>query len=527
MTFERPASTIVGRTLVIALALLMVTSTGCGPSASEPTATTGPATTAAAATTAATTTTVAAPDTTTPTRPPSTLVWEPCGVAECATLTVPLDHDVPSQGTIDLAVARRPAQRPEERIGVLLYNPGGPGVPGVPMVTDWAGDQFSWALLDRFDVVSWDPRGVSEGAAVDCVDDPEELLSHDPTPETVEEAALIDAAIGEFAAGCAERSGDLLPYLSTVSTARDMDLLREALGEEQISYLGVSWGTALGSIYATLFPERVRAMVLDSAFDLSAPLADLIVPRVEAEERALNLMLEQCAADSACPFHNDGNPFAAFDQLLARLDTDPLVVDDTEVGLGHARSALFFGLVYEEHRIWAEWSDLTRALAEAQDGNGRRLRDLGGLNAGIESQFAIECLDWPRDAWEPSQSTVDAVLAAAPRLGPLYAESPFVCGFWPAEPDPPPPLTAADAGPIQVIGSTGDIATPLQASRDLTDHLDEGVLLIVEANNHGGYFIDPDNLCVIETIDRYLTDLEIPANESHCILGDPQLQPPG
>ena len=141
------------------------------------------------------------------------------------------------------------------------------------------------------------------------------------------------------------------------------------------------------------------------------------------------------------------------------------------------------------------------------------LRDLAGLNAGIESQLAIECLDWPSGS-EPSQATIDAVLAASPRLGPFQVEGPFVCGLWPAEPDPPPPLTGADAGPILVVGTTGDTATPLQSSPDLTEHLEQGVLLIVEANNHGAYSIDPDNLCVIETVDRYLTDLELPANES-------------
>jgi pimeloyl-ACP methyl ester carboxylesterase len=436
-------------------------------------------------------------------------------------LTVPLDHDDPSKGTIDLAVARRPAQRPDDRIGVLLYNPGGPGAPGTPIIMDEAGVQFNWALLDQFDVVSWDPRGVSEGAAVDCVDDPGELLGYDPTPETVEEEALIDAAVGEFVAGCVERSGDLLPYVSTVSTARDMDLLRESLGEEQISYLGRSYGTALGSTYATLFPERVRAMVLDSAYDLSAPLAEDMVARAEAHERALTLVLEQCAADSACPFHNDGDPFAAFDELMVRLDAEPLIVDDTEVGLGHAMSAVYEGLMGE----W-NWSDLMRALARAQDGNGRLLRDLALSFPYIESLFAIDCLDWPRSAWEASQSVVDAVLAASPRLGPFQVEGPSVCGLWPAEPDPPPPLTGADAGPILVIGSTGDTATPLESSRDLTEHLEGGVLLIVEGNNHGAYWIHPDNLCVIETVDRYLTDLELPANESRCIPGDPQLHPP-
>ena len=522
MISKKLTSSTVDRSLVVALAFLMVITTGCSSSESEPTATTAVATTA---TTAAATTTAAVPETTTATRPPSSLVWEPCGQAECATFTVPLDHDDPLRGTIDLAVARRPAQRPEERIGVLLYNPGGPGVPGTPWVLDSAGFLFSQKLLDRFDVVSWDPRGVSEAAAVDCVDNPE-LFLHDPTPETAEEAALIDAAVDGFVAGCVERSGDLLPYLSTMSSARDMDLLRAALGEEQISYLGLSYGTALGSTYATLFPDRVRVMVLDSAFDLSAPLADWIVPRAEAQEGALNLALEQCAADSACPFHNDGDPFTAFDELMVRLDAEPLMVDDTEVGLGHATQALFEGLMFEEHPVGPDWSKLMRALAEAQEGNGRLLRDLAsGLNEIVESLLAIECLDWPSGS-SPSQATIDAVLAVAPRLGPFQVEGPEPCSVWPAEPDPPPPLTGADAGPILVIVNTGDIATPLESSRDLADHLEEGVLLIVQRNSHGAYWIGPDNLCITETVDRYLTDLELPTNESRCIPGDPQLHPP-
>lgn len=162
----------------------------------------------------------------------------------------------------------------------------------------------------------------------------------------------------------------------------------------------------------------------------------------------------------------------------------------------------------------ARRSDVTRALAETQDGNGRLVLDLGGLNAGIESQYAIECLDWPRSALEASQATNDAVLAASPRLGPLYVEGPSVCGLWPAEPDPPSPLTGAGAGPILVVGNTGDTANRLKSSRDLTEHLEGGLLLIVEANQHGAYSIGPDNLCVMETVDRYLTDLGLPANES-------------
>lgn len=496
------------RVCFLALVLVLGSCTGSDVEVATTTTTTGPviATTPVASTT-------------TTTEPPQLLTWTPCGSAECAKLTVPLDHDDPSQGTIDLAVARRLAQRPEERVGVLFYQPGSV-MPGTPVIIDEAGFWLSSTLLDRFDVVSWDRRGISETSRVNCVDNPEELLIHDPTPETIEEELLIVAGSREFAVACADRSGDLLPHLSTVSTAHDLDLLRAALGEEQFSYLGVSYGTALGSTYATLFPARVRAMVLDAAFDLSAPWFDWAVQKAEAQERALTFVLEQCAADSSCPFRNDGDPFTAFDELMARLDAEPIVVGDVEVGLGHAKWAVITGLEFE----W-KWSDLIQALASAQDGNGHLLRDLGLPPPRIEGLIARECLDYPRSDWEPSQSIIDTLLAVSPRLGRYHIEE-HTCEVWPVEPDPPPPLTGTGAGPILVVGNTGDTSTPLQSNRALANQLEEGVLLIVESNDHSAYWSHPDNLCVLDTVDRYLTDLELPANESRCILGDPQLHPP-
>lgn len=469
----------------------------------------------------ATSTTSAGPTTTT--KPSSTLVWARCGSAECATLTVPLDHDDLSLGSIDLKVARRPARRPAERIGVLLYNPGGPGVPATPIIIEAAQHGFSSMLLDRFDVVSWDPRGVSVGTEVDCVDDLNRYLAPDPTPETGEEADLIMEMFGEFTAGCVERSGDLLPHLSTMSTARDMDLLRAALGEEKISYLGNSYGAALGSVYATLFPERVRAMVLDGAYDLSAPYADGWVQRLEAQERALDAALLSCGTNQSCAFHSEGDPFTAFDRLLASLDSAPLMAGETEVGLGHALWAVYWGLMSEQ-----QWPYLMNALAQARDGNGLRLFDLADPgDVLIESYFGISCLDGPTTASPPPQSLVDELLAVAPRLGPFEAQETDPCDVWPVDLDPPPPLTGASAAPILVIGTTGDIATPLESGRDLAEHLEHGVLLVVERNHHTAY--DPsllDARCVNEAVDHYLVDLETPPNLSVCQHGEPQLQPP-
>lgn len=469
----------------------------------------------------ATTTTDVAPVATT--GPSELLAWAPCGRAECATLTVPLDHDAPSLGSIELKVARRLARRPAERIGVLLYNPGGPGVPATPIIIEAAPHVFSSMLLDRFDVVSWDPRGVSVGTEVDCVDDLNRYLTPDPTPETKEEAALIVELLSEFAAGCDERSGELLPHLSTTSTARDMDLLRAALDEDKISYLGNSYGAALGAVYVTLFPERVRAMVLDGGYDLSAAYTDRWVQRLEAQERALNAALESCAANRSCVFHSNGDPFTAFDKLLAGLDDEPLVVDGTKVGLGHALWAVYWGLMSDQ-----QWPVLMQALAQARDGNGLRLFDLavpGDLL--IESYFAISCLDETTTTAPPPQSVIGDLLSVAPRLAPFEVEETDICGLWPAEADPPAPVSGSGAAPILVVGTTGDIATPLASGRDLAENLEHGVLLVVERNHHTAYHpLLSDALCVNETIDHYLIELETPPNLSVCQHGEPHLQPP-
>lgn len=496
----------------LALVLVLGSCTGSGVEVATSTTNTGrPTTTTTDASIIATT------------RPASTLAWARCGRAECAALTVPLDHDDPSLGSIDLKVARRLARRPAERIGVLLYNPGGPGVPATPIIIEGAQHVFSSMLLDRFDVVSWDPRGVSVGTEVDCVDDLNRYLAPDPTPETGEEAVLIIELLSEFAAGCDERSGELLPHLSTTSTARDMDLLRAALGEDRVSYLGNSYGAALGAVYSTLFPERVRAMVLDGAYDLSAPYTDRWVQKLEAQERALNAALQNCAANRSCVFHSDGDPFTALDKLLASLDNDPLVADGTKVGLGHALWAVYWGLMSDQ-----QWPVLMQALAQARDGNGLRLFDLAvPRNVLIESYFAISCLDEPTIPTTPPRSVIDRLLTVAPRLGPFEVEEVDICGLWPTDPDPPPPVTGSGADPILVVATTGDIATPLASGRDLAEHLEQGVLLVVERNHHTAYHpLLFDARCVNETIDHYLVDLETPPNLSRCNHGEPQLQPP-
>jgi pimeloyl-ACP methyl ester carboxylesterase len=478
------------------------------------------------------TTAVEAATTTTATSPSNALVWSACSAGECATLTVPLDHDDPDAGTIGLSLARRVTLAPDERIGVLLYNPGGPGASGIQFLGDsiWPSDVFSRDLVRRFDIVSWDPRGVSEGTEVFCGD--EILPIVDPTPETPEEVEHNEGLLRDFIAACVEQSGHLLPHMSTVSTARDMDLIRAALGEDQISYLGQSYGAGLGAVYATLFPDRVRAAVLDGAFTFSESDSS---PEVSAEDNALNDALEQCAADVECPFNSSGDPFTAFDDLMDSLDTDPLTVEDIEVGvedfevgLADALFAVRVGLYYEER-----WPDVMQTLSDARDGDGSGMTALQWSRTNESFTYlAMHCHDRSRRPPEQADTPAEQPPADATGLARFRGQEGDFCSMWPVEPDPPPPLTAVGAGPILAIGTTGDIATTLAMARELVDELEDGVLLVVERNAHCGYMpgffgrVNPDTQCVTSTVDSYLIDLKTPADGSICTHGNPELRPP-
>ncbi len=216
-------------------------------------------------------TSVTSVSSTTTTATSTSLDWVTCPDAgqgfECSTLTVPVDYADPTGPTIDLALIRLPAGNTSDRIGTLLVNPGGPGAPGTELVAA-AKQVWPKRIRDRFDIVSWDPRGTGGSAPVDCVTDLDHYFTEpDPSPDTpAENQDLIDRA-QSFDDACEKADGPMLAHISTVDTTRDMDRVRQALGEETISYMGFSYGSELGAIYATLFPKHIRAMVLDGAID--------------------------------------------------------------------------------------------------------------------------------------------------------------------------------------------------------------------------------------------------------------------
>lgn len=480
--------------------------------------------------------TVAPPTTAQPgdTLPPSTLpsdppvpldyeiVWdESAGSVDVGRLVVPLDYADPQGETIELRVARHRAEG--DRIGSLFVNNGGPGSPASSMAID-ATSWFRPALTDRFDVVAWDPRGTgASGGAVDCIDDDEYdrfYSSGDITPDDDAEKAELVALSEEFAQRCIDRVGRALQYIGTNSSARDMDAIRQALGEEQVSYFGFSYGSELGAAWATMFPTTVRAAVLDGAADPNADSIESTRQQWVGFEGALNTFLAECSADEGCAFHNDGDAEGAFDRLFASLDESPLPGPDgrTDINLAVAVTGVARAMYSDLF-----WPALERALDDAANGDGTGLLGLqdayyqrrsdGSYSNLLESFQAISCADDPdRPTVAEADADAESLIGVAPRLFP-YTTGSYTCSFFPDAIDPRITVTGVGAGPIVVVGTTGDPSTPLDSSRKMASALEDGRLVVVEANQHTGYRV---NSCIDNTIHDYLVQLEAPETEKLC-----------
>ena len=443
----------------------------------------------------------------------SSLEWEDCaGGLECTTFEVPYDYENPSIGTFRLPVTRRLANNLSERIGTLLINPGGPGAAALDYVA-YADQVFSNSIVDRFDIVAWDPRGVGQSDPhIDCVDSMDDYFGLDPSPDDESETQLLTSGAEAFATACMTRSGEFLPYVSTMNTASDMDVLRRALNEEQISYLGFSYGTSLGATWATLFPETVRAAVLDAAVDPTTGYVDGLLLQAGGFESSLNAFLTKCNT-SQCSFMKVGESAEdAFDRILLSLDQNPIANenDRTFTNQGVAQTGIA-GALYGDY----QWPQLESALSAADLGDGQALlllfdeyfsRDSSGLtDDSLDAYFGISCLD--RD--EPI--TPDQVLNLksglqdiAPRLGAGWIQEMLICANWRVEPQGGITVSANTEHRIVVVGSTGDAATPLEGTRNMVTALGRARLVISPLEQHTTYGSD---VCVTKIVDDYLLNL--------------------
>lgn len=439
--------------------------------------------------------------------PVSSIEFEPCGGGECGTLAVPLDADDPDGPTIDLAVVRIPAGNPEERIGVLLTNPGGPGASGVEFAL---ARPFPQEVLDRFDIIGWDPRGVEGSAGLTCGDAVDPFLDIDPQPDSRAEQRTLDEAAQAVADECEATDGELLPHVGTADVVGDMDAIRTALGEEQISYAGYSYGTALGLGYLERFPERTRAMVIDGVVDTAQDLTGFLLAQGEAIEGQVNAILDACADDSSCPLDDAG---ATFDRLAAELDEAPLPGGDGEVGPAELQT----GVVFATYGF-SPPEDVWQALADAEEGDGDGIAALAQQYYDLSEYTpyaAVECVDSevPQGS-EEYQAFADELIALAPRTGASVANELLPCAFWPAPASGEPHVvTAPGSPPTLVVGTTGDAATPYQQAVDAAANLEQGRLLTLDADGH---VASGRSQCIDDAISEYLLTLTLPPEDTVC-----------
>ncbi|WP_314651317.1 alpha/beta hydrolase [uncultured Microbacterium sp.] len=455
-----------------------------------------------------------------------TLQWDACGASgfDCTTVTAPLDWENPDAGEIELSVVRHRAS--QEPVGSLLTNPGGPGSSGVDFISESLDFAVGADLIANFDVIGFDPRGVGQSTAVRCFDAEQmDAYLYDipsaPRGSAEWESELL-AGHQQFADACEANSGGILPYITTVNSARDMDLLRAVLGDTELNYLGFSYGTFLGATYASLYPEKAGRLVLDGAIDPSVPGLEVGATQALGFESALRAYMQDCLDSGSCPFSGSvDDAMADLGALLASVDRSPLEnADGRMLGADALMTAIIAALYSQD-----SWTYLTQALDEALQGDPTTAflladfyngRENGGYADNSSEAFrAYNCMDYPVEDDPAAEAATTAKIAeGAPTIAPYWA-GPDSCEVWPYPPTGTRgEITAEGAGPIVVVGTTNDPATPYEWSEALAGQLDEGVLITRVGEGHTGY--NKGNSCVDDAVEAFLLDDTVPEDGLRC-----------
>jgi pimeloyl-ACP methyl ester carboxylesterase len=450
-------------------------------------------------------------------------VWSDCGRGfQCATVTVPLDYSTGS-GAMKLSLVRLPARDRQARIGPLLVNPGGPGASGVEFVRDNI-EAFPANLRRRFDLIGFDPRGVNQSSGIRCIDNLDSRADLDPSPDTSRELRdLIDDG-RSYAEACERRNAAVLPHLSTDDVVRDLDSIRISLREEQISYLGFSYGTLIGALYADRYPDRVRAMALDGALDPSLSLAQLRTGQARGFENELNRFLADCASRRTCLLGRGSQVRRTFEAIMRRIEKTPLpsrrANDKRRAGPGIVWSAIL-GSMYSRDA----WPALEIALAFATQGDGSvflgvsdpyRGRKRDGTYSNMQDAYlANTCLDYKAPSSTGAYASLAKGLArVSPHFGAFTAYTDLPCAFWPETGvRKAGRVSATGTPPIVVVGTTNDPATPMAWAASLAKQLDRGVLVTHRGDGHTAY---ASSGCVRDLLVRYLVTIKPPRKDAVC-----------
>lgn len=450
---------------------------------------------------------------------PAPVKWSACGMYDCATLDVPLDYADPNGEKIQLALKRR-AARGGQKIGSLLINPGGPGGSAVDFLSSFAAGP-GVQLNTRFDIVAFDPRGVGQSTPLNCHSTIDKLISADPTPDDDAEWMSIDADAKAFADECAMKYPKLLPHMGTRDVARDMDQVRAAVGDDKLSYFGYSYGTELGAVYAGLFPEKVRALVLDGALDLKLTALEVGLEQADGFERALATFFDWCGGSASnCSWARGSQPKDAYLKLSAAIEAKPLAVGNRKVGPGE----FLLGVIAPLYSGESGYRALSNALTSAAGGDGSALlsfvdqyteRNRDGTYGNIqEANNAVNCIDMPSPSYAELRTHEMEFATASPTFGISTLTGYLVCAHWAVQATKPEVLSGAGASPILVIGTTGDPATPYKWAQALADELDSGHLLTYEGEGHTAFGRNVP--CIDNAVEAYLIDGKLPAEGTKC-----------
>nr|WP_206314709.1 alpha/beta hydrolase [Streptomyces coryli] len=470
---------------------------------------------------------------------PAKLSWKSCkpkgeaaqqpGAAgikwECAKLPVPVDYDKPDGDKIDLALIRTKATGKKEPIGSLIYNFGGPGGSGVSTLPA-AAPQYE-GLRTRYDLLSFDPRGVGDSEGVRCLGDKQldSYFAADNTPDDEAEQKAYFDNIKKFNSGCEKNAGKILPHIGTENAARDIDLIRKAVGDDKTYYFGTSYGTELGGVYAHQFPKKVGRAVLDSPIDPTQDGLGRSLGQTKGFQLALKNFTEDCADQGEeCPLGEDPKEGEGkIADLLQQLDKKPMPA----AGERKLTESLATGGIAQALYSKDFWPILREGLDEAMvDGNGRTLLALGDLLNGreqngrystMQSSFvAIGCADSSeRPDTDEIKDKLPEFEKASPLFGKFMAWSMGSCTDWPVKgARTKPDVSAKDSAPILVVGTTNDPATPFAGTKHMVDALGVGHQITNKGEGHGAY--TPTNPCVTKAVDAYLLQGRTPEDGKTC-----------
>ncbi|MGL5406919.1 MAG: alpha/beta hydrolase [Propionibacteriaceae bacterium] len=445
------------------------------------------------------------------------LEWKPCEAVECAQVLAPMDRSDPASPAITLHLTRKKAA--EERQGSLFVNPGGPGADA-----GWLAASGRFKGAKNLDTIGMDPRGTGKSTPILCADNPtapqpwiDALQEVDSSPDSDAEYDALRQAQATLVASCQQHMGDYLAHIGTPDVIADMDLVRTLLGDPVFNYVGYSYGTWLGAVYATTYPDKVGRMVLDSPVN---PHGKDVVTQAEGFERAFGLFAEWAGKHRSDLGTDAASITSKVVAFIDGLDAQPITVGNRHL----TQSIAVNGIAAMLYGGEAEWQMLDGAITSAISGDGDALMvmsdqmsdraDSGSYGPMFFAFPAILCLDEGDDGFAAAKSEWSENIKKAPNFGRWFGPS-VACQGWPVKPIQRTRINAASvATPIVVVASTGDPATPYEYGAAMTQALGKASLLTLDGPGHGAY--GDGNACIDKEVDTFLAEGVVPQNGFVC-----------